>query len=57
MMIKVTYRINVRTLSGKMICFKGVTEVKNQHGTLVFIDSKTGKEKMFPHNNCEVVEE
>lgn len=51
------YRINVRTIKGDNLTFKGVESYEVVKGFLVFTDFKTGKVKRFPQNNTELEEE
>ncbi len=51
---KKSYRINVKTLEGRILKFTNVESYKIKEGMLIFIDSKTSILKQFPQNNCEI---
>lgn len=51
------FRINVKTIRGNVLLFKGVKSYKVIDGFLTFTDSKTGETKRFHPSNCEVEEE
>lgn len=51
------YRINVRTIRGDVLCFKGVEDYNVEDGFVTFLDSKTSLYKKFAVPNCEIEEE
>lgn len=52
-----TYLINVRTLAGSILNFKGVRSYAVEDGHLIFTDELTGLKKRFPVANTEISEE
>jgi hypothetical protein len=51
------YRINVKTIKGNILTFKGVETYEVVKGFLVFTDKLTGKIKRFHGTHCELEEE
>lgn len=52
-----TYRITIRTLTGALLTFKGVTEYSVVDGYLTFQDPKTQLPKRFAVANSEIEQE
>lgn len=48
------YRIEVKTLRGNLITFKGVRSYESKEGFLHFTDEKLKIDKIFPVANCEI---
>ena len=52
-----SYKIDVQTLSGKILTFKGINEFDIEDSMVCFIDSVTGLEKRFPTERTNIEEE
>jgi hypothetical protein len=50
-------RINVRSLKGDLICYKGISNYDVIDGFVTFTDPKTGYIKRFASANVEIEEE
>lgn len=52
-----TFRIRVKSLDGQILTFHSVASYSVIDGFIHFIDSKTGKEKIFSVSNTEISKE
>lgn len=51
------YRINIKTVSNKILTFRNVESYEVVDNFLTFTDSRTKQIKRFSTSNCEIEEE